>query len=115
MTKDIATLLDKYADIRETLTGELLYTLVGVGWEARAGQGFIDLYDTLMKIEQERILHDSSKWLIESDKLWWSMYALLILFLVLAHIIDSAAFIVAMVLIGIVLAALTWLKYREEK
>ena len=53
MDQDIKALLDEYADIRETLTGELLFTLVGVGWEARAGRGFIDLYDALMEVEQQ--------------------------------------------------------------
>lgn len=114
MTKTIAVLLDEYADIRESLTGEFLFTVVGVDWEARAGRGFIDLYDALIEIEQQRALQGSIwRRLVESDKLWWSTYGLFILLLVLANTTDLVAFGVLAVLIGIVLGICTWLKYHR--
>lgn len=110
--KNIVNLLDEYADIREVLTGELLYTLVGVDWEARAGRGFIDLYDALLKIEHRRM---TRKRLTESDKLWWGMYGLFILILVLANITDLVVLHAAWILIAIVLGIFSWLKYRRGR
>jgi len=117
--RDIAVLLDEYADIREALTGEFLFTLVGVDFEARAGRGFIDLYDALIEIEHKRITHKRRatmwEWLIENNKLWWGMYTLFVLLLVLASATDLVVIGVAAVLIAIVLGIFTWLKYRGDK
>lgn len=110
--KDIVALLDEYADIREVLTGELLHTLVGVGWKARAGRGFIDIYDALLKIERQRM---TGKRLTESDKLWWGVYGLLILALVLASITDLVVFWVVWLLLAVVLGILSWLKYGRGR
>ena len=116
--KDIVALLDEYADIREALTGEFLFTLVGVDFEARAGRGFIDLYDTLLKIEHQRITRERRitvwKRFIESNRVWWGVYGLLILALVLASITDLVVFWVVWLLLAVVLGILLWLKYREE-
>lgn len=113
MIKNLATLLDEYAEVREVLTDELLHTLVGKGFEALGGQSFIDLYDTLMEIEQQRTSRKMWKRLVESDKLWWSVYGFFIVLLLLATVIDLIALKVAAVLIAIALAICTWLKYQR--
>ena len=119
MTKDITVLLNEYADIRESLTGEFLFTLVGVGWEARARRGFIDLYDALLKVEQQQIASEGRgsiwKWLVESNRVWWGVYGLLILALVLASITDLIVFWVVWLLLAVVLGILLWLKYGRGR
>lgn len=115
MTKNLATLVDEYAEVREVLTGELLHTLVGKGFEALGGQSFIDLYDALLKVQQQQTSHKMWKRLFESDKLWWRGYAVFILLLVLANITNLAALWAVAILIAIALAICTWLKYQKGR